>query len=200
MALRVKTVWFKKQGERAPAEIASVVASTLWRLADKLVDNLSKAGYDIITPARGFKIVAEVLAFGLHVTDRAAHARLAAAPRAALVQEAGARLAQIMEDNIREVVGADGRDYRREFIDLLNRRAEDYAGFEFPERGASYPALRYLGAQIREVMDERDQHWVMDQVMDVEMPEVLGTLDKTLAGLFAPQSPASSGTRSVAGD
>jgi hypothetical protein len=34
-------------------------------------------------------------------------------------------------------------------------------------------------------MEERDQHWVMDQVMDVEMPEVLGTLKKTFDGLLA---------------
>jgi hypothetical protein len=184
--MRVKTVWFRNQGARPPGEIATVVASTLWRLADKLVDNLSKADYDIVTPARGFKILAEVLAFGLHVTDRAAHARLPAGERAALVQGVGVRLGQLMEDNVRPLVGQDGRDYRAEFIDMLNRRGEDYATFDFPENGASYPALRYLGAQVREVMDEHDQHWVMDQVMDIEIPEVLGTLKKTLDGLFAP--------------
>jgi hypothetical protein len=193
--MRVKTVWFSKQGARAPAEIATVVASTLWRLADKLVDNLSKAEYDIVTPARGFKILAEVLAFGLHVTDRTAHAQLPPAERAALIQGIGARLGQLMEDNVRALVGQDGRDYRAEFIDMLNRRGEDYATFDFPANGASYPALRYLGAQIREVMDEHDQHWVMDQVMDIEMPEVLGTLKKTLDGLFSPDAAAPSRRR-----
>jgi len=188
--MRVKTVWFRKEGGRAPAEVATVVASTLWRLADKLVDNLSKADYDIVTPARGFKILAEVLAFGLHVTDRYAHAKLPADERAALVQGVGVRLGQLMEDNVRKLVGPDGRDYRAEFIDMLNRRGDDYAGFDFPEHGASFPALRYLGAQIREAMDEHDQHWVMDQVMDIEMPEVLGTLRKTLEGLFSPGAAA----------
>ena len=197
--MRVKTVWFSKQGARAPAEIATVVASTLWRLADKLVDNLSKADYDIVTPARGFKILAEVLAFGLHVTDRAAHMKLSGEERAALVQGVGVRLGQLMEDNVRALVGQDGRDYRSEFIDMLNRRGEDYATFDFPDNGASFPALRYLGAQIREVMDERDEHWVMDQVMDIEMPEVLGTLKKTLDGLFSPAGAAPS-PRRVSGD
>src|SRR3970282_1811327 len=122
---------------------------------DKLVDNLSKADYDIVTPARGFKILAEVLAFGLHVTDRAAHLKLS--------------------------------------------RQEDSATFDLPDNGASFPTLRYLGAQIREVMDERDEHWVMDQVMDIEMPEVLGTLKKTLDGLFSPAGAAPS-PRRVSGD
>jgi hypothetical protein len=197
--MRVKTVWFSKQGARAPAEIATVVASTLWRLADTLVDNLSKAGYDIITPARGFKILAEVLAFGLHLSDRAAHGKLSAEERAALVQGIGSRLGQLMEENVRPLVGEDGRDYRAEFIDMLNRRGEDYATFDFPENGASFPALRYLGAQIREVMDEHDQHWIMDQVMDIEMPEVLGTLKKTLDGLFSPAG-ATPAPRRMSGD
>jgi hypothetical protein len=50
-ALRVKTVWFKKHGERPAEEVATVLASNIWRLADKAVDNLSKADYDIITPS-----------------------------------------------------------------------------------------------------------------------------------------------------
>lgn len=182
--MRVKTVWFKKDAARTSAEIATVVASTLWRLADKLVDNLSKADYDIITPARGFKIIAEVLAFSLHACDRMACTHLPAAERAALVQGIGIRLAEIMEQNVRALTGSDGRDYRAEFVALLNRRADDYATFEFPDSGASFPALRYLGAQIRDVMEARDQHWVMNQVMDIEMPEVLGTLKRTFSGLL----------------
>lgn len=189
--MRVKTGWFRKEAARAPSEIASVVASTLWRLADKLVDNLSKADYDIVTPARGFRIIAEVLAFGVHACDRTACTRLQDSERAAFVQGVGARLAEIMEQNVRALAGADGRDYRAEFIAMVNRRADDYSTFEFAASGASFPALRYLGARIREIMEERDQPWVMDQVMDIEMPEALGTLQRTLDGLL-PSRPADS--------
>ena len=185
-AVRVKTVWFRKGATRGPAELASVIASTLWRLAEKLVDNLSRAEYDIVTPARGFRIIAEVAAIGLHLCDRWACGRIEDERRAALVQAIGVHLADTMERNVRALTGADGRDYRAEFIDMLNRRAADYASFDIPASGASFPALRYLGAQIREAMDEHDQHWVMDQVMDVEMPEVLGALKKTFDGLLAP--------------
>jgi hypothetical protein len=189
-AVRVRTVWFRKGAERSPAELASVIASTLWRLAEKLVDNLSRAEYDIVTPARGFRIIAEVLALGLHLCDRWAYGRLDDARRAALVQAIGAHLADTMEHNVRALVGADGRDYRTELIDMLNRRAADYAGFDIPASGASFPVLRYLAAQVREAMGEHDQHWVMDQMMDVEMPEVLGTLKKTFDGLIAPPASA----------
>ncbi|MBI4206975.1 MAG: hypothetical protein HY527_18285 [Betaproteobacteria bacterium] len=183
--MRVKTVWFAKDAARAPDEIATVAASTLWRLADKLTDNLSRADYDIITPARGFRIIAEVLAFGLHACDRLAYGRLPAGERAALIQSLGARLGEIVDENVRTLTGPDGRDYRAEFVEMVNRRGDDYATFEFPDSGASFPALRYLAAQIREVMEERDRHWVMDQVMEIEMPEVLGTLKKTMHGLLS---------------
>lgn len=192
MALRVKTVWFRRDGARPPGEIATVIASTLWRLADKMTDNLSRADYDIITPARGFKIIAEVLAFSLHLCDRMAHGRAADAERATLVQSIARRLAEIMEENVRALSGADGRDCRGEFIVFLNRRADDYATFEFPDAGAGFPALRYLAAQIREAMEERDQHWVMSQVMEIEMPEVLHTIKKTFDGLLPPP-PAGAG-------
>ena len=181
-ALRVKTVWFRKRATRSPAELASVLASTLWRLADKLVDNLSRAEYDIVTPARGYKIIAEVLALGLHLCDRWAYGRLDDAQRAALVQAIGAHLADTMESNVRGT--------RADFVDMLNRRGADYAGFDIPAEGAGFPVLRYLAAQVRESMDEHDQHWVMDQLMEIELPEALGTLKKTFDGLIAPASAA----------
>ena len=175
--VRAKTVWFRKQAPRSAKELASVLASTLWRLAEKLVDNLSRSDYDIVTPARGYKIIAEVLALGLHLCDRWAYGRLDDARRGELVQAIGAHLADTMESNVRGT--------RTNFIDMLNRRGADYASFDIPSSGAGFPVLRYLGAQIREAMEEHDQHWVMDQVMDVEMPEVLGTLKKTFDGLLA---------------
>jgi hypothetical protein len=181
-AVRVKTVWFRKGATRSAAELASVLASTLWRLAEKLVDNLSRAEYDIVTPARGFRIIAEVLALGLHLCDRWAWGRLDDAQRAALVQAIGAHLADTMEGNV--------RGSRENFIDMLNRRAADYAGFDIAASGASFPVLRCLAAQIREAMEEHDQHWVMDQLMEVEMPELLGTLKKTFDGLIAPPAAA----------
>lgn len=154
-----------------------MIAATLWKLADRVVDDLSREGFTIDGPARALTIIAELLAFGLHAADRMAHVRLSEAGRAALVQAVGMRLAGILEEN--------GLDGRAQFFALLNRRGEDYASFEFPEGGASYPALRYLAQQIREAMATQDQQWVMDQVMDVEAPGVLSGLSRTIDGLLA---------------
>lgn len=187
MPIRVKTVWFKKDGERTAEEIASAVATTTWRVADKAVDNLGRENYDIITPERGFKLIAEFLAFLVHYCDRMAYATLSSERRMAVLQAVSLRLAEVMEQNIHSMVGKDdGRDYKKEFIDFLNRRFAEYAEFEFPEDDkASFPALRFLGLQIRDEMDEKDKTWVMDQIMDIEMPEMMGTVRKSFKGLLS---------------
>lgn len=186
--VRVRTVWFKKDGERSPEEIATAVASTVWRVADKAVDNLGRENYDIITPARGFKLIAEFVAFLVHYCDRMAYASLAPERRIAVLQAISNRLGEVMEENILSTVGkGDGsRNYKAEFIDFLNRRFADYAEFEFPDdEKASFPALRFLGLQIRDEMEDSDKTWVMDQIMDIEMPEMMGTVRKSFKGLLS---------------
>lgn len=200
MALRLKTVFFKNAGGRSSAEIASVLASTIWKLSDEVVANLSKWDCDIVTPERGMKILGEMSAFLLHMSDRLAYPRLAEAERARFIQAAGRRLAEIMQDNIRAMIGDDGFDYKANFIDLINRRATDYATFECTPEKPGYPILRYLGLAVREHMLESDQHWVADQIMDIQAPEALGMLKKTVDGLLSPGEPAKRPRAAIAGD
>lgn len=199
MAIRLKTVFFKNAGGRSSAETASVLASTIWRIADEVVTNLSKWDCDIVTPERGMKILGEMAAFLLHMADRMAYGRMPEPERARFIQVAGQRLAEIVQDNIRAMVGADGFDYKANFIDLINRRAADYATFECAPEKPSYPILRFLGLAIREHMLESDQHWVADQIMDIQAPEALGMLKKTVDGLLAPET-ARPARRTVSGD
>ena len=190
MALRVKTVWFKKEGEqRDPAEVATVIASTIWRLCDRSIDNLSKADFDIITPQRGFRIIGELACFLVHYVDRLAFNRMDDRRRQDVVSAVGVRLAEIMEENIIDFTGGakdPDYDYQAGFIDLINRRMGDYSEFEFPEDKASFPALRFLSLQIREVMEQSDQTWIQDQIMDIEMPEMMGTVKKNVDGFYPP--------------
>ena len=184
MALRVKTVWFKNAGGRSAADVATVLASTIWRLSDITVSNLSKADCDIVTPERGIRILGEMAAFLLHMSDRSVFGRIPDAERAQLIQTAGQRLAEMVANNIREMVGEDDFDYRANFIDMLNRRGEDYATFDCQPDKPGFPILRYLGLAVRELMLESDKPWVIDQVMDLQAPEALGTLKKTIDGFY----------------
>jgi hypothetical protein len=199
MALRLKTVWFKNAGGRSSAELATVLASTIWRLADVAVANLSRADCDIVTPERGVRILGEVASFLLHMSDRMLYGRVPEAERANLVQATGSRLAEMIVANIREMGGADDFDYRTNFIDFINRRSADYATFDCAPDKPSFPLLRYLGLAVRELMLESDQPWVADQIMDIQAPEALGMLKKTIDGLLSPAQAAPL-RRTVAGD
>ena len=186
---RVKTVWFKKEGERPAEEIATALATTIWRMADRAIDNLSKANYDIITPQRGFKIMGELTAFAVHYVDRVIFPRMSDAKRGELVSALGVRLAEIMEDNIldfTEGVKDPEYDYQQGYIDMLNARMTEYAHYEFPDDRPSFQALRYLSLQIRDEMEKSDQSWIQDQIMDIEMPEILGTVKKQVDGFYPP--------------
>jgi hypothetical protein len=192
MALRVKTVWFKRADAKRPArEVASVLASTIWRLADNSVTALSKADYDIITPDRGLRIIGEMAAFLLHMTDRMVYGRIPDAERAALIQATGKRLAELVDENVRAIVGSDGFDYRANFIAMLNRQGAEYATFECDPSRPSFQVLRFLALAIRDLMTDADQRWVMDQIMEFQAPEALGTLKKTLDGFYPRERLAS---------
>ncbi|MHB0984181.1 MAG: hypothetical protein ACYC05_01125 [Sulfuricella sp.] len=185
--IRIKTTWFKKDEEpKDPKEIASVLALIMWRLADKFTANLSTADYDIITPQRGFILMAEYLAFEVQYADRLAYNRIDDATRTAFIQALGKRLAEMMEENILEIAPQDGEDYDHQagFIDLLNRRLADYAAFDMVDEKPGFATLNYLGNNIREVMDKRDQPWIIDQIMEIEAPETVASIQKTMRGLL----------------
>ena len=41
---------------------------------------------------------------------------------------------------------------------------------------------------MREVMDEKDKTWVVDQIMAIEVPEAVGMLEKAMTGLFEEEA------------
>ena len=186
---RVKTTWFKKEGERPAEEIASALATTIWRMADRAIDNLSKADFDIVTPQRGFKIIGELTAFAVHYVDRLIFPRMSDEARGEVISALGVRLAEVMEDNILEFtegVKDPDYDYEQGYIDMLNARMTEYAHYEFPDDRPSFQALRYLSLQIRDDMEKSDQTWIQAQIMDIEMPEILGTVKKQVDGFYPP--------------
>lgn len=190
--LRVKTTWFNKEGERPPEEVATVMASMLWRLADKAIDNLSKADYDIITPQRGFKIIAELTCFLVHYMDRLAFERLDDSKRQELISATGIRLAEVMEQNILDFNEGErdpDYDYQDGYIELLNKRMLDYsefAEFTLPNGKPNFQPARFLSLMIREDMEKTDQSWIQDQLMDIEVPAMMEMAKKNMDGFYPP--------------
>jgi hypothetical protein len=134
-------------------------------------------------------VITEFLAFLVHLVDRMTATALSPEQRQEFIGSVARHLADTMQENRSDAQGAG--DYRRAFINRLNERAEDYSEFSFREDEPGFAFRRYLGENVRAVMGERDNKWITDQVMDIEVPEILKPLKKAVRDLL-PATPKES--------
>lgn len=187
MAIRLKTK-FHTPGQRSPATLASVVAVLAWKLAIESIKRMRKADYDIDPGRPYFDFVCEYLAFLAVAADRIAYRKLDEAARSEFTTALVKNIARFVEENDIMLLGeAVPGESRRHFIDLFNRRAADYAEFDYTEAGPDFGFKRFFATCLRDVLPEKDRLWVIDQAMDIEAPESLKMLEKTLDGLFDPE-------------
>lgn len=194
MAIRIKSK-FHATGQRSSRTLASVVAVLAWKLAIESIKRMRKADYDIDAGRPYFDFVCEFLAFLAVCADRIAYRELDEAQRIEFTTALAQNLARFVEENNIMLLGAaQPGESQRHFVDLFNRRAADYAEFDYGEQGPDFGFKRYFAACLREILPAKDQLWVIDQAMDIEAPEALRALEKTLHGLFHPEA-AESQTR-----
>jgi hypothetical protein len=187
MAIRLKTK-FHTKGQRSPATLASVVAVLAWKLAIESIKRMRKADYDIDPGRQYFDFVCEFLAFLAVSADRIAYRELDAEARVEFTSVMAKNIGRFVEENNIMLLGeAVPGESQRHFIDLFNRRAADYAEFDYDEKGPDFGFKRFFASCLRDVLPEKDKLWVVDQAMDIEAPEALKMLEKTLAGLFNPE-------------
>ena len=182
--MRVKSKWNLKGRERTLAEIGSAAAFILWRIAQQGTLNLENEGFQTDSNAQRLDVMTEFLAFLVHMVDRMKAASLSQEQR----QEFITALARSLSDQVQENrTDAQGRgEYRQAFIGVLNERTADYAEFSVVDGEPGYNMKRYLGEHVRAVMGVKDNQWITDQVMDIEVPEALKPLNRALGNLFAP--------------
>lgn len=188
MAIRVKSQWHKTENARTPQQVATVIASLIWRVAEEKVTHMQQDNFEINSKQQGFAMLAEYLAFSIQYTDRFVYGRVDEEYRAALVGAIAKRLAEILEDNQIHHMGQSQDRYKNHFITLLNERLADYATFEYENGEPSYPCRRFLGSVILDLMPKRDHSWTIDQVVEIEVPNAIQLLKKGLTGLFAEGS------------
>lgn len=176
---------FHTEGQRSAATQASVVVMLAWKLAVDAIKRMRKADYDIDVGRPYFYFICEFLIFMAMAADRIAYMRLEPEQRTAFTTALAKRMAEIVEENNYMLMGVvEPGLCQRHFIDLFNRRSADYAEFDYGPDGPDFGFKRLFAACLREGLPEKDQLWAVDQVMDIEVPEALKALDKTLAGLF----------------
>ena len=98
------------------------------------------------------------------------------------------------------IVVDSSTDHKQIFIDKLNQRAGEYAEFNYGADGPEFAFTRYLAFCMREVMDEKDVEWVIDQMMSIEAPEAVDMVEKTMQNLFAKETPKTRIRKVTTGD
>lgn len=183
----VKTRW-RKKGARSLAERAGVIGANLWKLSLEIFKHMEKEGFRFGSDRLVTGVLTEFIAFSVQLVDRAVYGKLSEADRATLVAEVVGHLAATMENNQLDLFGPG--EYRKPFIDALNARFEEYAGFECPGGEPGYPCLRFFATRVSDAMAEGDNKWVVEQMMDLEAPEMVHLVRKLVEQTVEPAIPS----------
>lgn len=183
----VKTRWRKKGAPRTLADRAGVIGANVWKIAFEIFRHMEKEEFRFGSDRLVTNVMAEFIAFLVQLVDRTVYGRLSDPDRAVLIGESARHLATTMENNQHDLLGPG--DYRKPFIDLLNRRFEDYAGFAYPGGEPGFPCLRFFATKVSDAMADSGNRWVIEQVMDIEAPEMVRLIRK-LVDQTVPATPS----------
>lgn len=183
MALRIKSHWSNEERERSLPEIGGALAFIAWRLSVEKAINLHCERFLYEDDRQRIAVIQEYLVFLIQIADRLSDAVMDEDDRRTLITSFAAKVIEQVQDNSRDLFGTG--DYGRPFIELLNRRSDEYAQLQFDEDGPSYPFLRYLGYEIQSLMEDREENrWVIDQVMDKDGWEAYKHFSRAFANLL----------------
>jgi len=182
--IRVKSKWNNKDRERSAEEIGSAVGFNLWRVAGANVLHMENEGFQTDTHNQRLDVIAELVAFFVHVVDRLLLKKeYSEDSRRELVTALALNLAKTMKDNRQDASPGVQADYKGAFIELLNTRMNEYSAFSYDGDQPGFQLRRRVGEHVRDVMGEKDNKWVPDQVMDIEIPDAMKVVSRVLKSL-----------------
>ena len=180
---RVRTRWNIKDRIRSVEQIASALSVNIWRIASEGLLNLENEGFETISHSQRLDVIAEFVAFLIHVTDRLVYASMDQQDRHDFINALARHLTDIVQHNRVDANGPG--NYKNAFIELLNARMSDYSECSFSEEeGPGFSLRRTLGEHVRAQMGRKDNKWIPDYVMDSEVPKALASLKRAIGGLL----------------
>ncbi|MFI4931425.1 MAG: hypothetical protein ACHP83_14380 [Burkholderiales bacterium] len=200
--MRIKSHWFKPGTPKAPQQTASAMAFIVWRVAQNMLKQMRSARFDIDIGPQYFAFMREVLVFLIQVVDRMAYARMPEGTRAEFTTALVRRVAEILEDSENDLLGLPvpgAESHRAQFIELFNVLSDHYSDFGYGPDGPDFAFVRYLGSRITALMAQKDQNWVLDQIMAIEAPEAVATLQSAMQGVLSTE-PRPARHHGVSGD
>ncbi len=187
MAVRIKTRWHRSRRsrknmegakrEKTMDELAGVVAFNIWKISQNTFSHMEKEGFRFAQDEQAIGVIVETVAFLTQIADRMVYEYFDADERAEFITSAARHLGQTLETNQIDLHGEG--DYINPFIDTLNKRFAEYSECSFEQKdGPGYAFKRVLGDKIAKVMattDAKDAKWVLEHVMEIEVPEAVKT-------------------------
>lgn len=196
--IRIKSQWFRGGAEKTPQQTASAMAFITWRVAQNTLKQMRSADFDIDIGPQYFAFTRELLVFLIQVIDRMAHERMALEQRHAFITALVCRVAEILQENEDTLLGlpqAPAASHFDQFIDLFNQLAEHYAEFGHDASGPDFAFVRYLGHRIEQIMPAKDQRWVIEQLMAIEVPQAIDMVQRALPDVLSTQPRARRSSR-----
>ena len=192
--IRIKSQWFRSGTAKTPQQTASAMAFIAWRVAQNMLKQMRSAHFDIDIGPLYFAFTREVLVFLTQALDRMAFERMGAEARAVFITALVRRVAEVLQENEDNLLGqppAGQPSHYDEFIDLFNELADHYADFGFDADGPDFACVRYLGHRIEALMPQKDKHWVVDQIMAIEVPEAVQMIQGAMQDVLStePRAP-----------
>ena len=172
--MRIRTQWKRNPGEKTAEDMASALAYIAWQIALTSAKNLHSERFDYETDEQRVDVIAEYLIYLTHITDRLSYAVLEDRSRRDLVTLVARKVAQQYQKNVEEVLGTN--DYTSPFLDKLNARVAEYSSSGFSDETPSYDMRRLLGHAVQKIMGiSQTNKWVLDQVIEIDSLEMVGT-------------------------
>lgn len=181
MAVRLKTRWHRSKRsdrnrkgsskEKSLEDLSGVVAFNIWKLAKETFLRMEKENFRFREDTQAIDVVSELCIFMLHIVDRMIYDNVPEEQRGPLVNGIAMDLAKSVETNQIELLGPG--DYMDAFIEKLNDRLSNYAECGFDDEGPAYDFKRVLAQNISDIMAVTDNKWVIEQIIDIEAPEVI---------------------------
>lgn len=181
--VRVKSKFHRQDKPKSIETVAEALGFNGWKIAKKTVDQMYSEGFNFNTKAQILDVVGEFVAFMIQIADRLAYERMSDENRQRFITAMASRIINTMVESLNENLGEG--DYKGPYIEKLNQRLDAYSEYSFADGQPSYQALRYFGKCVDEVMGGADNKWVIEQVIEVESPQVIKTLTKNMDELLA---------------
>lgn len=202
--IRIKSQWFRSGAAKTPQQTASAMAFIAWRVAQNMLKQMRSAHFDIDIGPQYFAFTREVLVFFTQVLDRMAYQRMGAEGRAEFITALVKRVAEVLQENEDSLLGTPppgAPSHYDEFIELFNELADHYGDFGFDDKGPDFAFVRYLGHRIEALMPQKDQRWVVDQIMAAEVPVALEMLQRAMDNVLSTEArPVRAGHGLASGD